>query len=204
VNLFRQHFNKVAVARGLKSVEFANKEVGWFFPDDTLPGNKVELKLADGRKIRRAMSGKFKKLRWHVCLIAKPRVWPELVYRIHVNLVLSEDGKTPIPGEKTHVRRRRLTRSWWNNIWRDRLLAAMHFLADGEGAIAMTAGDITFEVATWPLVANVPVSYDATDPPLPSEEDDEGTIVPSASLDDHIDVFDKDDNEPGDDGEDDK
>jgi hypothetical protein len=204
VNLLRQHFNKVAIARGLKSVEFANKETGWFFPDDTLPGNKVELKLADGRKIRRAMSGKFKKLRWHVCLIAKPRVWPQLVYRIHVNLVLSEDGKTPIPGEKTHVRRRRLTRSWWNNIWRDRLLAAMHFLADGKGAIAMTAGNITFEVATWPLVANVPVSYDATDPPLPSEEDDEGTIVPSASLDDHIDVFDEDDNEPSDDGEDDK
>jgi hypothetical protein len=31
------------------------------------------------------------------------------------------------------------------------------------------------------------VSYDAFDPPLPSEEDDEGTIVPTAALDDQLD-----------------
>jgi hypothetical protein len=201
VNLLRQHFNKLAQARGLKSVAFANRDLGWFFPDDVLPGNKVELKLASGRKIRRAMSGKFKKLRWHVCLVAKPRVWPKLVYRIHINLVLSEDGKTPIPGEKTHVRRRRLTRSWWNNIWRDRLLAAMHFLANGNGALAMVAGDVKFEVASLPLLATIPVSYCAADPPLPSEEDEDGTIVPSAALDDHIDAFDEDEADPNDDGE---
>lgn len=204
VNLLRQHFDQLAASRGLKPVAFANRDTGWFFPDDVLPGNKVELKLLDGRKIRRVMSGKFKKLRWHVCLVAKPRIWPELVYRIHVNLVLSEDGKTPIPGEKTHVRRRRLTRSWWNNIWRDRLLAAMHFLADGESALKMAAGDITFEISTFPLLATVPVSYDATDAPLPSEEDEEGTIVPSASLDDHIEAFDEDESESGDNSEDEK
>ena len=33
-----------------------------------------------------------------------------------------------LPGNKTHNRRRRLTRSWWNDVWRDRLLAAVHFL----------------------------------------------------------------------------
>jgi len=33
------------------------------------------------------------------------------------------------------------------------------------------------------LAAELPVSYEATDPPLPSEEDDEGNIVPSAALD---------------------
>jgi hypothetical protein len=204
VNLLRQHFNRLAEARGLKSVAFANRDVGWFFPDDVLAGNKVELKLADGRKIRRAMSGKFKKLRWHVCLVAKPRVWPELVYRIHINLVLSEDGKTPIAGEKTHVRRRRLTRSWWNNIWRDRLLAAMHFLANGTDVLTMVAGDVKFDVVALPLLATIPVSYDAADPPLPSEEDEDGTIVPTAALDDHIDAFGEDEAERNEDGEDEK
>jgi hypothetical protein len=133
------------------------------------------------------MSGKFKELRWHVCLLAKPRVWPELVYRIHANVVLSTDGKTPISGDKTHKRRRRLTKSWWNDVWRDRLLAAMHFLADGHSSIVMEAGNDRFQVATWPLLAQVPVSYEATDPPLPTEEDEEGNIVPSAALDDQID-----------------
>jgi hypothetical protein len=187
VNLLRQHFDRLAKGRGLSRVEFANKEVGWFFPDGLLPDGKIALETSSGRRIRRAMSGKFKDLRWHVCIIAKPRVWPELVYRIHVNVVLTADGKTALPGEKTHARRRRLTKSWWNNIWRDRLLAAMHYLAAGFFHIELDAGNVKFELATWPLCARSSVSYDAFDPPLPSEEDDEGTIVPTAALDDQLD-----------------
>jgi TIR domain len=187
VNLLRQHFDQLAERRGLLPVDFANGERGWFFPDDLLSANKVAVDLADGRRIRRAMSGKFKRLRWHVCIVAKPRIWPALVYRVHANVVLSVDGKTPLGGEKTHVRRRRLTRSWWNNVWRDRLLAAMHYLANGAPVIAMRAGDEPFEIALQPLIATVPVSYDATDPPLISEEDEEGNIIPSAALDDHLD-----------------
>lgn len=202
MSLLRQHFDQLAKARDLKPVPFANGDVGWFFPDGLLPGNKVEAVLPDGRKIRRAMSGKFKKLRWHLCLVAKARIWPQLVYRIHVNLVLSEDGATPLPGDKTHVRRRRLTRSWWNNIWRDRLLAAMQFLANGQAAIALTAGDTAFSVSPFPVQATVPVSYDAVDAPLPSEEDEDGTIVPSAALDDRMDDTDEGENRgPGEDDE---
>jgi hypothetical protein len=128
VNLLRQHFALMAKARGLMSVEFASGETGWFFPDDLVPDNRIAFTAPDGRRIRRTVTGKFKKLRWHLCLVAKPRIWPELVYRIHGNVVLSEDGKL-LDGEKTHPRRRRLTRSWWNDVWRDRLLAALRFLA---------------------------------------------------------------------------
>lgn len=192
-SLFRQHFDRMAKARGLLPVEFANKQVGWFFPDALIPGNKLSFNAQNGRRIRRSMSGKFKELRWHVCLLAKPRIWPELVYRIHVNVILSTDGKTPISGEKTHKRRRRLTRSCWNDVWRDRLLAAMHFLAGGANAITMEAGNERFDVSVLPLLADVPVSYEATDPPQPSEEDEEGTVVTSAALDDHIDDLDDED-----------
>ena len=78
VNLLRQHFDQLAERRGLLPVDFANGERGWFFPDDLLSANKVAVDLADGRRIRRAMSGKFKRLRWHVCIVAKPRIWPAL------------------------------------------------------------------------------------------------------------------------------
>jgi len=198
INLLRQHFDGLAAARGLSPVEFANKRVGWFFPDGLLPANKLSFATPKGRKIRRSMSGKFKELRWHVCLLAKPRIWPELVYRIHVNVVLSADGKTPISGEKTHKRRRRLTKSWWNDVWRDRLLAAMCFLADGIPTIIIKAGGESFEVSTWPLLATIPVAYDAADPPLLSEEDDEGNIIPNAALDDHLDDLDDDEEPPND------
>ena len=200
VNLLRQHFDAVARSRGLLPVEFASKDLGWFFPDGLFPENRIFFDASDGRRIRRAMSGKFKDLRWHVCLIAKPRIWPELVYRVHANVVLSADGKAPLPGDKTHKRRRRLTKSWWNDVWRDRLLAAMHFLANGNTAIAMAAGNETFHASTWPLLADVPVCYDATDPPLPNEEDEQGNIVPSAALDDGFGEMDEP--EPDDAGED--
>jgi hypothetical protein len=186
-NLLRQHFDKLSAKRGLLRVEFANKDVGWFFPDGLLPGGKIVFQTPSGRTIRRVMSGKFKDLRWHACIIAKPRVWPQLVYRIHINVVLTTDGKHALPGDKTHARRRRLTKSWWNNIWRDRLLAAMNFLAEGAPEISIQAGNINFTVGTWPQLAESDASYDAIDPPLPVDEDDEGNIVPTAALEDQMD-----------------
>ncbi len=183
-NLLRQHFDTSASNRGLLPFEFANGDMGWFFPDALAPGNKVVCQAPDGRRIRRTVSGRFKTLRWHLCLVAKPRIWPLLVYRLHANIVLSTDGRTPMPGEKTHLRRRRLTRSWWNDVWRDRLLAGMSFLADGADALVINTGHASFHVSTWPLLAELPVSYEATDSPLPSEEDEEGNIVPNADLDD--------------------
>lgn len=184
VNLLRQHFDATARRRGLLPVQFASGETGWFFPDGLIDGGKITCKTPDGRILRRSMSGKFRNLRWHVCLLARARVWPQLVYRIHANVVLSEDGSTPLPGDKTQKRRLRLTRSWWNDVWRDRLMSAMSFLAGDSAAIVIEAGNERFEVATWPLAVELPVSYEANDEPLISEEDDEGNIVPSAALDD--------------------
>lgn len=191
VNLLRQHFNELASSRGLLAAKFANGEIGWFFPDGLVSMNKVACDTPDGRRIRRAVSGKFKALRWHLCLVAKPRIWPALVYRIHANVVLTTDGRTLIPGERTHKRRRRLTRSWWNDVWRDRLLAAMSYLGSHRDLIIMRAGQVQFTVSTWPLVVDVPFSYEAVDPPLPSDEDDEGNIVPSPALDDERDDLDQ-------------
>jgi hypothetical protein len=54
-----------------------------------------------------------------------------------------------------------------------------------------------FSVAAWPLEAEIPVSYDAIDPPLPREEDEEGNITPTAALDDQY-----DEDEPDEEGSD--
>lgn len=199
VNLLRQHFAALARSRGLLPVEFANKEIGWFFPDNLLAGKSIVFTSPDGRRIDRIMSGKFKKLRWHVCLLAKPRIWPLPVFRIHANVVLTPDGKTPLPGDKTHKRRRRLTKSWWNDVWRDRLLAAIHHLADGKAAAILETGSDSFSFASWPLSVELPVSYDTVDPPMPREEDAEGNIIPGAELDEPGD--DDGDGDAGSDGE---
>ena len=192
-NLLRQHFETVARNRGLMPVEFAAKVTGWFFPDGLIPNRRVSFISPDGRRIARVLSGKFKSLRWHVCLTVKPRLSPFPVYRIRANVVLTRDGKTPLPGDKTHERRRRLTKSWWNDVWRDRLLAAIHFLAGGASIVELSTGNERFSFGSWPLSIDFPVSYDADDPPMPREEDEEGTIIPSAELDDPRDNLEDDD-----------
>jgi hypothetical protein len=60
----------------------------------------------------------------------------------------------------------------------------MSFLADGADALVINTGNASFHVSTWPLLTELPVSYEATDSPLPSDEDEQGNIVPNADLDD--------------------
>jgi hypothetical protein len=72
----------------------------------------------------------------------------------------------------------------WVDVWRDRLLAAVHFLADGASFVEVPTGNEQFSFASWPLTVEFPVSYDADDPPMPREEDEEGTIIPGPELDD--------------------
>jgi hypothetical protein len=71
----------------------------------------------------------------------------------------------------------------------------MHFLAEGKSGVAAQSGNVSFGFASWPIELDIPVSYDATDPPLPDEEDAEGNIIPRADLDDHFDALVEDDDD---------
>lgn len=185
VNLLRQHWDRFAQQRGLLPFAFASGTVGWFFPDGLVSG-PVKATLPNGATVSRVFSGKFKERRWHLCLLAKPRLFPEPILRVHANLVLSEDGRTPLPGDTTHKLRRRLTRSWWNDKWRDLLLASMAWLAEGKPEIDLAVGRETLRFASYPLETEIPVSY-AADELLPSEESADGEIVTSEALDAHYD-----------------
>lgn len=181
VNLLRQHWNALAKRRGLLPFEFANGQVGWFFPDGLIE-SRATFQLPSGESASRLFSGKFKDRRWHLCLLAKPRLWPTPAFRVHANLVLTEDGTTSLPGDKTHKLRKRLTKSWWNDKWRDLLLASMAWLADGEDSLNLAVGDETFKLAAYPLETEIAVSYPIAAAP-PTEETDEGEIIQTEELD---------------------
>ncbi len=181
VNLLRQHWDMTMARRGLKRFEFAAGRVGWFFPDGLVDG-AVKFTLPDGRKVSRVVSGKFKDRRWHLCLVARPMLWPTPIMRVHANMALSQDGRTPLPGAQTQRVRMRLTKSWWNDKWRDLLLAGMNWIAAGDGAISIAAGDETFAVSSLPLAMETGKTYRASEA-RSSEEADGGEIV----LDDDLD-----------------
>lgn len=181
VNLVRQHWDLAMARRGLRRFEFAAGRVGWFFPDG-LVGGPVKFTLPDGRKVSRVVSGKFKDRRWHLCLVAKPMLWPAPILRVHANMALSADGTTPLPGAQTQRVRMRLTKSWWNDKWRDLLLAGMNWIASGERTVNIAAGDETLGVSSLPLSMETASLYRATEA-RSSEENETGEIV----LDDELD-----------------
>lgn len=182
VNLLRQHWDLTMKRRGLSRFEFSAGKVGWFFPDQLIPG-RVKAEITSTIAVDRALSGKFKERRWHLCLVATPRVWPAPLFRVHANIALSENGQDALPGQATHLVRRRLTRSWWNDKWRDVLLAGMHWLADGKPTLSIAAGTEAFELAIVPTQLELAVSYSA-DELRASEESSEGEISLSEDLED--------------------
>lgn len=181
VNLLRQHWDLAMMRRGLQRFEFSAGRIGWFFPDGLTQG-PVKFVLPNGRRVSRVVSGKFKDRRWHLCLVAKPMLWPAPTLRVHANMALSLDGKTPLPGTQTQRVRMRLTKSWWNDKWRDLLLAGMNWIAQDNPTISISAGDEDFGISALPISMETGKSYRA-DELRPAEEDEAGEIVLDDALD---------------------
>ena len=66
--------------------------------------------------------------------------------------------------------RRSQCKGWWNDKWRDMILAAMTYLADEDGVIRMKLGSgINLSLASRPINFNSPAAY--TDPQILRAED---------------------------------
>ncbi|TGX54782.1 toll/interleukin-1 receptor domain-containing protein [Sphingomonas gei] len=181
VNLMRQHWDLAMHSRGLLPVNFASGARGWFFPDGLI-SKSVKIALPDGHKVDRVLSGKFKERRWHLCLVAQPKLWPDALYRVHANVAVTIDGKTPLPGEQLQRIRLRLTRSWFNDKWRDMLLAAMGWLSEGADTLDLAAMGERLSVASLPMTFDFPVSFVAEED-RQTEEDETGQITLSEEFD---------------------
>ena len=186
VNLMRQHWELAMHRRGLLPVDFASGPRGWFVPDGLIP-KRVKMTLPDGHKVDRVLSGKFKERRWHLCLVAQPKLWPDALYRIHANVAVTTDGRNPLPGEQLQRIRLRLTRSWFNDKWRDMLLAAMGWLAEGHDTLDLSATGERLSITSLPLTIDFPVSFVAEED-RQAEEDDAGQIILSEEFDSAFDA----------------
>ena len=61
-------------------------------------------------------------------------------FRLRTRLLFSEDGKTALPGKRTHRMRRSFAKAWRNARWRDMLLAFLFWLSNGESLIPASVG----------------------------------------------------------------
>src|ERR1035437_13161 len=128
----------------LSAYEMANKQRCFYFPGDLAKDDFVEFFTLDGQKTWRGVVG-FKTLakgrvrHWHYGITGKPIMRPETLFVVKGHVLFSDDRKTLWDSkDATAKARRNQCKNWWNDDWRDRLLATMSFLAGDEDRIRIT------------------------------------------------------------------
>jgi len=169
----------------------------FYFKSGTVTDDSIDFVNSDGKKSWRGVVGfksigkdKMKRI-WHFGVSAKPIIRPETLFVVKTHVLFSDDGTTLWTNkDKMGRARRNQCRNWWNDDWRDRLLATMSHLANAESPVSFSLGsDITFTLAKLPALFESPVTYNLAEP-VPKddlsdyefeEEDDELSDEAAAS-----------------------
>jgi len=182
--LLRLASEQMLTDRKLPVYELANKAKCFYFPKDRVPNDKVFFTGVDGERTYRAMvgystrtnpiTGVSVKRFWHYAVQARPLVHPTFAYIFKSHVLFTSDGTTIWESKKKlAAARRSQCKSWWNDEWRDRTLAAANYLCNGADKIIVKLGNTaSLTIPATPLLFCSPVSY--TDPQLLRfSEDDE-------------------------------
>ena len=88
-------------------------------------------------------------------------VYPSLAFAVRPHVLFSYDGKEIWQSvERLHRARMNQCRNWWNDDWRDRILATMNWLAEGGDTIAIPlGGQAVAKVRNWPLLFRSEISF---------------------------------------------
>lgn len=191
--LLRIAWENLLRERRLPIYDLSNAQCAYFkkgFAKD----DKAFFKGVDGKRTFRQLVGYETMTRgkrfWHFGIQAKPFRYPYVAFVIKPHVVFSDDGQNIWDKpERMHTARRSQCKDWYNPEWRDRMLAAMSWLAGEQANIKLNMGkDLTIEVPNYPIMFKSPVSYiepqkDAPRIDVDYEEDEEGEINSEGSED---------------------
>lgn len=183
-SLLRQAWDIKLKAMGLNSYEMANGHISWWFPQDLIKDGQLRFEDFGGKQRRRAVSGiKGKtempdgsivaKYHWHLGFSGRVMLTENPFIILQPRIIISEDGKTPLPN-KTRLNsvRRSLTKMWFNDKWRTLTLGFATWLADENGEIHLEVADgsdILLDGAPDKFSLDVGIS---SDPPISDLSDE--------------------------------
>lgn len=163
---------RLAFERHLRDAGLVQFDRRWFVPRDWRSDNQGHYVRMDGTQTYRVLVGKSKDLTWHFAISFK--VFSSAPRRVQLvpHVLFSSDGLTPLVDQK-QLRRQRC-KLWWNDKWRDLLLAFLSelFGRGAETAVIELGGAAQIEIQTSPVCLPMPVSYSTEDVYLPDSEDD--------------------------------
>jgi hypothetical protein len=143
ISLLRQLWAAHASSKGLLSYELASGAVAWYAPIQLIPGDFVSFRDLNGKIRRKYLLGRSEKRRvyWHYAIEARPVIGRTHFFSLISHVVFTEDGvATLVPTGRMHALRRQFCKNWWNDRWRDLMLAYLTYLKDEDDAIVLRDG----------------------------------------------------------------
>ena len=135
ISLLRQAWDLQMKRRRLKPFETGSGNIAWYMPKDVVEANRVEFLDNDGKKRRKSLVGwsERRKVFWHFAVEARPVLGSSPHFLLKQHIIFTPDGISPVDGkERMHLLRRRFCKNWWNDRWRDLLIAFVRWLANGQ------------------------------------------------------------------------
>lgn len=136
----------------IRFYEMANgKHAAYFVKPDESDSLGYSFRLSAGFKGRRKLVGSFgggtrkdgtttPKHYYHLAIDARPIIAP-FGYQLISHVVFTDNGQTPWESKaRTHTVRRGFCSQWYNDRWRDCLLAWVSWLAEGEPVVGLSVG----------------------------------------------------------------
>lgn len=174
-SLLRQAWDRYAQGMGLQGNVFANGRAGYFVPLTSDGITRTNFVGPTGKPGSRALLGFSPKrnVYWHFAPEMVPSVGKKLRYALVAHVIFSEDGVSPISeAARAHRLRRSFCRSWWQDRWRDLMLAYLAYVSDGRESIALPLSESRdLVVSMKPMVLTSPVTAIAPDSEPPQADD---------------------------------
>jgi hypothetical protein len=157
--------------------EMANEKYCAFFTKDKFNSKFQVFDIPGWLKGRRTLTGKVGGRTWHFGISANIQLEPCLAYIIFPHVLFSDDGQNIWNSvNRLHRARRSVCKNWWNDTWRDRIIASMYWLTQQHGTqeLLIPVSSINnIKVSIKSITFESPVSYDdlsITQLPFESEE----------------------------------
>jgi hypothetical protein len=198
VNMLRQGWESAFASHTLSVQRAAPRPSRFYFEKDRIANNRLYFEGVDGKRSYREIVGYATKrgvLRyWHYAVSGKPELMPHPHFVIRGHVLFSDHGAALwTDAEKTAKARRNQCKQWWNDEWRDRMLAVMTQLRRDDGLIEIPMSpDQSVLLNGSPDQFESPVSYTGDqffDPELDDyfddedDEDDEEEDIPGEMSD---------------------
>lgn len=163
--LLRMAWERKMKKSDLSVYELSNRAKCYYALLGTIADDRIFFVGVEGKRTYRDVVGYATRLErrryWHYGINAKPVLQPVPHYVIKGHVLFSDDGlRIWDSKDRLAKARRNQCKNWWNDEWRDRLLAMMAHLSDQEQRIELSlAPNVAIELSSKPELFESPVSY---------------------------------------------